>query len=193
MPNLNSDLTFIEETHEYFLGLKRLPSVSEIMKPLTELALSYVPQRQLEVARDRGIKVHQAIEDYIKFDLFDEEVGNYLDQFILMLVENDLQVIESELRLTDGEYAGTLDLIVKDTQNRLGIIDTKTTYSIAKYVGVQLAAYELLAKHNSYDIKWTKIFHVKEDWYELRTILPDTEKWRNLLAEYQNAKDQYFE
>ena len=193
MPNLNNDLTFIEETHEYFLGVKRLPSVSEIMKPLTEVALSSVPQRQLEFARDRGIKVHQAIEDYIKFDIFDEEVGNYLDQFILMLVENDLQVIESELRLTDSEYAGTLDLIVKDKQGRLGIIDTKTTYSIAKYVGVQLAAYELLAKFNDYDIKWTKIFHVKENSYDLRTILPDTEKWRNLLAEYQNAKDQYFE
>lgn len=186
MLNLNSDLIFIEETHEYFLGLKRLPSVSEVMRPLTEVALSSVPTRQLEVARDRGIKVHQAIEDYIKFDIIDEEVENYLDQFILMLVENGLQVIESELRLTDSEYAGTLDLIVRDEQGRLGIIDTKTTYSIAKYVGVQLAAYELLAKYNGYDIKWTKIFHIKENSYELKTILPDTERWRELLEQCKN-------
>lgn len=192
MPKPN-DLLFIEETHEYFLGVKRLPSVSEVMKPLTEVSLSAVPQRQLEIARDRGLAVHRAIDEYIKFGVFNEEVAGYLDQFILMLIENGLQVIESEFMLTDGEYAGTLDLIVKDEQGRLGIIDTKTTYVIAKYVNVQLAAYELLAKYNGYEIKWTKIFHIKEDWYELKTILPDTEKWRNLLAEYQNAKDQYFD
>lgn len=191
MPNLNNDLVFIEESHEYFLGLKRLPSVSEIMKPLTEVSMSAVPPHILEKARDRGIGVHQAIEDYIKFDVFTEELADYLDQYILMTIENDLQVIECELRLTDGEYAGTLDLIVKDAKNDLWVVDTKTTYSIAKYIGVQFAAYDWLATYNGFKIKGCKVFHLKKDSYKLKTILPDTKQWGELLEKYKNKDDGY--
>lgn len=188
---MRSDLTFIEDTHEYFVGLKRVPSVSEIMKPLTEAALSSVPIKKLEIARDRGIGVHKAIEKYIKLGVFDENYADYLDQFILFLMETDLQVIESELMLTDGEYAGTIDLIVKDAKNNLWIVDTKTTYVIAPYVPVQFAGYDNLATFNGYKIKGCKVLHLKDDSYNYTLRTPDTEKWRSLLAEYKNKSDQH--
>ena len=153
--------------------------------------MALVPPKKLEIARDRGIQVHQAIEDWHRFGMFDEEVADYLDQFILMLIENDLKVIECEKMLTDGEYAGTLDLIVQNAKNDLFIIDTKTTYVIANYVSVQLGAYYLLAQNNGIYVKGCYILHLKPDSYNLTFRQPDTEKWRELYAEYTNSKNEH--
>jgi hypothetical protein len=188
---LRSDITFIKESHEYFIGSKRLPSVSEIMRPLTEPAMAAVPLSALEKARDRGIKVHQAIEDWVNLDIYDEEVGDYLDQFILMLLENDLQVVHSEIMLTNGEYAGTLDLIVKNDKNKLYIVDTKTTYAISTYVPIQLGAYYNLAQYNGFSIQGCYVFHVKSDGYNLTVRHPDVEQWEKLYEKFKNEANQY--
>ena len=186
-----SELILVKETHEYFIGLKKVPSVSEIMRPLTEGAISKVPQRQLEIARDRGLGVHQAIEDYVKFDVEDDEFEDYLFQFKKMLSENNFTVLHCEYMMTDGEFAGTLDLIVEDDLGRKHIVDTKTTYAISPYVTVQLGAYSILTSYNGIDITWCYVFHVKPNKYSLVKKTPDIEQGKELYDIWKNKSNQH--
>ena len=186
-----NELNFIAETHEYFLGLKRLPSVSEIMKPLTEVAMSKVPPWRLEEARNRGTGVHEAREDYSKFGVEDEGFEEYVDQCKKMMIEYKLIVMNCELRLTNGEFCGTLDLIVQDENGLLHIIDTKTSYAIAPYVPIQLGAYSILTSYNGIDISRCYVFHVKPDTYSLVKKTPDFEQWKELYEIWKNKSDQH--
>lgn len=186
MPRKDNDLTFDELTHTYFIGDERIPSVSEIMRPLTKPVMDSVPPWRLDKARDRGLRVHQAISDYILFDIIDEEYRKWIETFRLFLHENELQVVYSEFMLTDGEYAGTIDLLLKDAKNRLILVDMKATYAIPKSINTQLGAYSLLLSYNGYEVYKSACLHLKEESYVYKKIDPDFEKWKELLDEYKN-------
>lgn len=57
-----SDVTFDETTHTYWYGMERLPSVSELMRPITSAYLTNIPEHILEWKRDLGTAVHRACE-----------------------------------------------------------------------------------------------------------------------------------
>ena len=65
------ELTFKEESHEYFLGDERLPSVSEIISPLIDFSM--IKPEVLENKRQFGTNVHKMIELYLEDDL--DEMG----------------------------------------------------------------------------------------------------------------------
>jgi predicted RecB family nuclease len=196
MPKTSKTLSFDEKKHHYYLGKKRLPSVSEIMKPLTEIEMAKVPEYILDKARDRGTGVHEAIEDYILFDTISDEFADYVYQFMTFLIENDLQVVWCEKRLHSDIYAGTIDLLLKHAVNGLYLVDIKTTYKIAKYVSVQLSAYKDLLSYNGVSVSRCYILHLKKDSLNFKEIKGDElteghQKWKELLDEYQNEVHEH--
>lgn len=148
MPDLaekESGLVFIEKSHEYFLNGVKLPSVTEILKPLSSYT-DAIPDAVMEKARDRGTKVHVATELYdlgtLDLDNLHPVLRPYLDAWIRFREETGFQPKLSEFRVYSAiyGYAGTLDRTgVLDGQC---VLDIKARAQMTPDTGPQTAAYQ---------------------------------------------------
>lgn len=145
-------LIFDEENHIYTLHREGfadiiLPSVTEIMQPLSQQAYGGINERTLEIAADRGTRVHRSLEFFLKYEFrnVDEDCAGYFDGIMKFLSDHpDWKPLHSEYRFFHKAlmYAGTCDLIF-ETPKGIVLTDLKTTAQAHKAMwGVQLAAYK---------------------------------------------------
>lgn len=125
-------LTFDAEAHEYRIGGRVVPSVTQVLKGAGLIDTSWFT----DAARTRGQYVARATELYDKgtldFDALDFELKQYAMAWERFVVECWVDVIEVEYRVCDATrgYAGTLDRIAMMRFNKW-IIDIKTGASAA--------------------------------------------------------------
>lgn len=185
-------ILFNSESHLYIVDGIVVPSVSDIMRPLSEGFYRNIPPRILDNARKRGVEVHEAIEDYIKFGVIRESKREYVEQFILFLQETGLEPVYSELRLTNGIYAGTVDLLLKTPENEFVLVDVKATNKINfDLLPVQLCGYRDLLAENGYNVISCQVLHLKKDDYAYVKIEPSETRWGKLLNEHTNKVHEY--
>lgn len=139
------ELEFEEGSHVYRIGSEQLPSVTTLMKPLSDKVYRTVNEDVLRKAADRGTAVHNAIENWIKFGIEDISPANrgYFEGFREWWDKYRPTVIGSEWRLYHKllRYAGTVDLVCR-IDGELWIIDFKTTSTLSDMLlRVQLEAY----------------------------------------------------
>ncbi len=139
---------FVPETHEYFLGDRRLISVTQSMDAVGLTDFSRVPPDVLEHARQRGTAVHQATHFLDEGDLdwatVSPEIEPYVRAWELFKADTGVTLLEIErprYHATLG-FAGTPDRVVVLGGKR-GIIDLKT-YAPDENTGVQLSGYSFL-------------------------------------------------
>lgn len=161
------ELTFDEKYHIYKLDGVKIPSVSTIMKPLSEAMYGTVDQEVLKKAAERGTAVHNAIENYILFGISDipEEHEPYFEAFKDWWKENKPEVLGTETRVYHKafRYAGTSDLLAVIGGERV-LIDYKTSSTVNKMLtGVQTEAYA--KAYESHGIKFDRkmILHLTKD------------------------------
>ena len=178
-------MIFNEEKHEYIVNGKVVPSVSEIMKCATCLYYTdEIPPRILELACIKGSAVHKAIEEYLLFDEYsiEERYQDYMNNFLKWLDDYKPEIIKVEYKMTNGEFAGTCDLICKIDNKIIGI-DHKTSSQIhTKMIAIQESGYDELC-----DIKideWYVLHLTKKD-YEFKKIELRKDIWNK-------CKDIYF-
>ena len=115
LPDTAKALTFDDRRHIYRLKGIELPSVTQVMKPLSDETYRSVEPRVLNRAADKGTAVHNAIENYISFGIedIDPEFSGYFIAFLRWYQEFNVKPIASEYRLYHKfmGYAGTADLI----------------------------------------------------------------------------------
>lgn len=186
-------IDFVKETHEYFVNGVRLPSVSEIMAPLSSSYYSKVNSQVLEQARIRGTLSHEAIDDYLLFGVTKPGYEDVIKEFKRFLEREKMTILANEMRLTNGEYCGTVDLIGIDESNKVHLIDIKFTYKINKpLVSVQLSAYLQLCDYNHLGVWQTDVLHFSRDKeghlmpYDFKPVRPNHKKWEELLNEQKN-------
>ena len=178
-------INFKEENHEYKVDGKVVPSVSEIMQVATCLYYTKdIPENVLELACKKGSAVHKAIEDYLLFDEYEIEprYEPYFDNFIKWYEEYKPKIIKVEYQMSNGEYAGTCDLICEINGKIIGI-DHKTSSEIhTKMIAIQEAGYDELC-----DIKIDKwyVLHLTKTKYEFEEIKIRKDIWKK-------CKDIYF-
>lgn len=163
-------INFNEEKHEYKVDGKVVPCVSDIMKCATCLYYTdEIPPQVLELACKKGSAVHKAIEELLLFEEYDieERYQSYMNNFILWLNEYKPKILKVEYQMTNGEYAGTCDLICEIDGKVIGI-DHKTSNEIhTKMIAIQEAAYNELC-----DIKIDEwyVLHLTKTKYEFKKI-----------------------
>lgn len=146
-------LAFEEKTHQYILnGMQVLPSVTTLMKPLSDTLYAGIRPETLQAAAERGTEVHSAIEDYVTLGITDisEARRGYFEAFLRWMKDYNVQPLSVEHRAYHPAlgYAGTLDLLCTlskgDTDSQvLTLVDFKTSASVNRMLtGVQLEAYE---------------------------------------------------
>lgn len=179
-----SGLEFDDATHTYRLNGHIIPSVSVVMAPLSKAKYFQINNQTLEKAANKGTAVHNAIENWIKFEIEDispEHIG-YFEAFRKWWDKFNPTVVGSEVRICHllMRYGGTADLIAY-IDNELTLIDYKSTYTISDMTcGVQLEAYAQALKNMDIQIQRKKILHLKKDGrfgvYEYP--INDANRWR---------------
>ncbi|HHW89653.1 MAG TPA: hypothetical protein GX745_01945 [Clostridiales bacterium] len=157
--------TFRESDHTYWLGDKRLISVTQLLKK-HELSPNYsaVSESVLTAAAERGTMIHKEVERYIECGItgFTSEFSDYID----ISDKLGLYAENSELIVNDNNIAGTLDICAKRRLHgkEINIIaDIKTTASLNKEsVRWQLSIYEYLHEQlYGYGFDELYIFHLR--------------------------------
>lgn len=139
------ELTFREGDHTYKLRGYTLPSVSKIMKPLSNAHYGNTDKEMLHRAATRGTSVHEAVENYLLFGIEDikPELRGYFEGFKKWIESANPTPIKTECRVYHKllNYAGTADLPCY-IDGKATLVDFKTTATIAQMLTrVQLEAY----------------------------------------------------
>lgn len=138
------ELTFDEATHTYRVGGVRVPSVTQILAPLS--SFEGIPREILEAKRDLGQRVHFACQLDDEHDLdessVEDDVAPYLFAWRKFLAESGARVVHNERRVYEPamRYAGTLDNAL-ELQGYRWLVDKKTSIATPISAGPQTAAY----------------------------------------------------
>ena len=140
---------FEDEKHAYCYQGRKLPSVTQILKPVTEPFYRLIDPVTLRNAADRGRAVHECLEFYVQDDLDESSIlpewVPYLDAFKTFCATFKPKFLATEQKLACSEFAGTID-VVCEIDSEIWVIDYKTTKALLPGVALQTAAYELLAR-----------------------------------------------
>lgn len=137
-------LVFHPVSHTYTLDGRRVPSVTQVLKPLH--CLDHIPPAVLERKARLGTAVHRACELHLLGTLDEStvspEVAPYFMQFLRFLDESGFEPALTERQVVSRRYgyAGTLDLWGY-LNGRTALPDIKTTFAVAPICGLQTAAY----------------------------------------------------
>lgn len=183
---------FIEAQHIYLVdGLTIVPSVTQIMKPLSEAYYTGINGLTLDEAAKRGTRVHKAIEDLengvVTLNMMEQDILPYVKNYLLAKHIKGFTPIKQEFKLTDGEYAGTIDMLALMDGKQV-IIDFKATSKFNQMLGeVQLAGYHELCIKNGIKVEGHYILHLTKDRYKLHEIKPNFAMWMELKNEKLRA------
>ena len=138
------ELTFDEDRHEYRVRGVIVPSVTQVLAPLS--SFDGVPAQVLEAKRDLGQRVHLACQLHDEDDLdeasVEPDVAPYLEAYRRFLADTDARVVLNESRVYHPtyRYAGTLDRVFRIGEDRW-LVDLKTSFTTPRAAGPQTAAY----------------------------------------------------
>jgi hypothetical protein len=161
------ELAFDEAKHIYKLKGIQLPSVTTIMRPLSEALYKGIDESTLNAAADRGTAIHNAIENYVNVGIKDIPSAyiGYFDAFVKWQRDTGAQVIGTECRVYHKilRYAGTADLFCL-INGKLVLIDTKTSATINRMLtGVQLAGYATAYASHGLEVQGKAILHLQQN------------------------------
>lgn len=157
-------VTFIEESHQYFIGKKELKGVTgTLIKKAFPDTYKNIPESVLMKAAERGGLIHNTFETFCS--IFDADLKQYpnpteeLLAFHSMLVAYDLHYIASEYLVTDGEnFASAIDGIFADNEGNIYLVDYKTTATLHyDNVSLQLSIYAKWFEEQNPDLKVKEI------------------------------------
>ena len=178
------ELSFDEGPHVYRLDGEVIPSVSQIMEPLSKAKYKGIPDRVLAKAAGRGDAVHNAIENWLKFGFVDipREFEGYMEAFLDWWGKMNPEPVGSELKTYHKihRYAGTVDLLC-NIGGKLVLIDYKTTAQVSEMTcGVQLEAYAKALESHGIKPEEKRILQPKKDgsWKEYMFPANDVKCWR---------------
>lgn len=154
LPDVKID--FDEENHIYTLRGYRLPSVTQLMRPMSAMVYGDVSDDVLMEAADRGTRAHESISNIVLYGIeeTDEDTEPYVSAFNGFMRDFKPTWIASEYRTYHKalQYAGTVDLIgyaTPDDGSGVDVVDLKTTNTLHRtMLSCQLGAYaEALKSH----------------------------------------------
>ncbi len=186
-----SRLTFQVEGHEYQLDGKTIPSVHTILTGGKKTGSN----EAMRLGAAKGQEFHNAQEYYLsgREDEISFTEKYYLDLWTMLkealdkLLE-DYEVVHIEVRnfIEEGSvaYAGTADLILRDTSGKLVNADLKTGKKLTKDNCAQQRAYEILNGAES-----SLFIHLTDLGVN---IIPVEEIDPNYKQAWQNKIDAYF-
>ncbi len=182
---MSTALTFDEESHVYEMAGKRLPSVTQLLKPLIDYSM--IAADVLERARQLGQAVHRTTELYDNNDLdedsLSEELRPYLDAWKRFRVDTGFVPITIEHRMSHPTlgYAGTSDR-TGEVKGRVAVVDIKKMLTLGPAIGPQLAAYQEAHRKEGLDVLDRYALGLRADGTYRLQLYTDPVDWQCFLA-----------
>lgn len=187
-------LEYLDDTHTYLVDGVIVPSVTQILKIRFGGKYSHVSRAVLNRAAQRGTEVHQAIQDWCETgkesDLLELRNLKFLQKrYGFEVMENEAPVI----LWRDGVpvAAGRLDLVLRDSEGRIGGGDIKRTSTLDKeYLAYQLNLYRI-AYEQCYGIEWEFLrgLHLRDNVRKYVEIPINERMAIELVEEYLEKKE----
>lgn len=178
------NLEFDEERHIYSYNGIKVPSVTQIMKPLSSDAYGSIPKATLDKAAERGTRVHNAIEIFTNYGFEDasDDAIPFFEAFKDWYNLRKPEVLATELKLFHSSYiyAGACDLLC-EIDGVPTLVDYKTTSTVQdKLCGVQLEAYSRALADMGFKVQNKMILHLSKDgkWNEHSFAANDMMRWK---------------
>lgn len=187
-------LEYLDDTHTYLVDGVIVQSVTQIIKIRFGGKYSHVSRAVLNRAAKRGTEVHQAIQDLCETGKESDlpEVRN----FKFLQRHYGFEVMENETPVIlwrDGVpvAAGRLDLVLRDSEGRIGGGDIKRTSTLDKeYLAYQLNLYRI-AYEQCYGIEWEFLrgLHLRDNVRKYVEIPINERMAIELVEEYLEKKE----
>lgn len=168
-------IDFDEEKHEYSVGGVKVPSVSEILAPLSAERYGELNPWMLKAAAAKGTAVHEACEliDYGVDPDEDAEIDGYLVAYQGFLLDHEVSWQEIEKVVSyiraSGElplFCGTIDRF-GDVDGKRAVVDIKTYASLSTdaqlAASCQTALYADAIESRGGEVEKRYILHLKKD------------------------------
>lgn len=180
------ELTFEEVSHVYRLNGLVIPSVTTLMRPLSDDFYSAVDPDILNRAARRGTAIHNAIENYATFGIEDipAQYSGYFDAFRQWweLRKPEPLAFESRVYHKILRYAGTADLLCL-IDGRLTLVDYKSSAQVnTKLCAVQLEGYDRAYDSHGIKVEDRLILHLSKSGYQEVPFRRSGECWSVLSA-----------
>lgn len=141
------ELTFEEEGHKYMYDGKPCISVTTWLKCVFKDMYKDIPEEVLKKASEHGTYVHESIEFYEKFGIENNELQEFRDyKFLKKYYGFEVYKIEIPIVFNYKGFilVGRMDLVLKRKDNKLQIVDIKTTSQLhTDYLEMQDTIYRL--------------------------------------------------
>ena len=168
-------IDFDETKHEYSVNGVRVPSVSEILAPLSAERYGELNKAMVEQAAARGTAIHEACEliDYGHEPEENPEIDGYLKAYTMFLMEHnvDWDIIEgvaAYFRTNDEKplYAGTIDRFGR-VDGIPTVVDIKTYSSMSSEAQLSASCQTFLyadaLESNRYFVMRRAVLHLRKD------------------------------
>lgn len=161
------ELTFDEKGHIYHLNGVQIPSVTTLMRPLSNSFYEGISSDVLDKAAARGTAIHNAVENFTKFDIMDIDPAytGYFNAFLKWWELRKPEPVETEYKVYHKilMYAGTLDLFCI-INGRSTLVDYKSSAQVnTKLCGVQLEGYDRALESHGVKVDDRLILHLSRD------------------------------
>lgn len=162
-------LDFDERQHVYSIGGIVVPSVTQIMRPMSSQAYFSVDKDVLARAASRGTDIHLAAELYAMMGCKEAapEIEPYFNSWLAWYEDVKPEFLALEYRFYHPVmwYAGTVDAIAKIGGHVL-LIDYKSTAVLnLGAVTVQASAYEKGLREQGVEVEQRYVLHIRPDGY----------------------------
>jgi hypothetical protein len=140
-----SELVFDRVSHTYWANGIVVPSVTQILRPVS--GYEGMPESMLKEAGERGNRIHAATELDDQGNLDESSVLPedlpYLEAWRAFKQATGVAILDSELMVFNAvhRYAGTLDRIVGFPDGTEWLVDIKSSTEVKPAVGPQTEAY----------------------------------------------------
>lgn len=164
------ELTFDEAGHIYRLNGLVIPSVTTLMKPLSDDFYRTVDPNVLDRAAKRGTAIHNAVENFTEFGIRDiaPQYAGYFESFLQWweLRKPEPLAMEHKVYHKILRYAGTADLICV-IGGRLTLVDYKSSAQVnSKLCAVQLEGYDRAFESQGVKVEDRLILHLSKSGYQ---------------------------
>lgn len=162
-----NELSFDPKSHTYRLNGAVIPSVTQIMKPLSNAKYGAIDEATLSAKAAKGTAVHEAIEFHIAYGAIDcpDELMGYFNAYLSWREDYAPEIIASEQATYHPAllYAGTMDMLAV-IGGKTVLIDVKTTVKINDMLTtVQLEAYERAAEQHEIKVDEKAVLQLMPD------------------------------
>lgn len=164
------ELTFDEAGHIYRLNGLVIPSVTTLMKPLSDDFYRTVDPEVLDRAARRGTAIHNAVENFTTFGIQDiaPQYAGHFQSFLQWweLRKPEPLAMEHKVYHKILRYAGTVDLVAI-IGGRLTLVDYKSSAQVnSKLCAVQLEGYDRAFESQGVKVEDRLILHLSRSGYQ---------------------------